>query len=166
MNNFKKLLQENLDSIPQGLVATVLSTAATLKEAESVARNARQELNDAIETLNSQLALEIRKRMPKLQVNLASGKCNVRFKSKAVTVWPDVMSKKWQIDPNDMGRSFVRGFSHALPMQDDLSSIAEAIVEYFTGHYKSLGDTFGVKNTMPTEVKQKGKSKPGNSYYV
>lgn len=166
MNNFKKLLQENLDAMATGLVGSVLAAASEVKEAESVARNARQALNDAVETLNSQLALEIRKRMSKLQVNLGGGKCNVRFKSKAVTVWPDVMSKKWQIDPNDMGRSFVRGFSHALPMQDDLSSIAEAIVEYFTGHYKSLGDTFGVKNAMPTEVKQKGKSKPGTGYYA
>lgn len=166
MSKFNKILNEELNAMPQGLVGGVLAAAATVKEAESVSRNARQGLHDAIETLNSQLALEIRKRMPKLQVNLASGKCHVKFKSKAVTVWPDAMGGKWQIDQNDMGRNFMRGFSHALPMHDDLSSIAEAISEYFSGHYKSLGDTFGAKNVMPTEVKQRGKSKPGNSYYA
>lgn len=144
MNKFNKVLQEQLEQMPSasGVTSQAKQAAHKVKEAESVLRNAQDELNMAVENLNSQLSLEIRKRMSKLQVTISSGACQIRYKSKGITVKPNTINNKWEIDPNDMGRSFMKGFSHALPMNDDLSSIAEAVVEYFTGQYKTLGDTY------------------------
>ena len=142
MNKFNKILKEELDQIATGSTAKALNAAHKVKESESLLRNAKDELHASLEALNTQLAFEIRKRMPKLQVNLGNGKCQVYYKSKTVVVSPNALSNKWEIEPNDMGRSFVKGFAHALPMQDDLGPIAEAVVEYFNNHYKSLGDTY------------------------
>jgi hypothetical protein len=175
MSEFKKILKEELDQISTGPMASVLSAAHKVKEAESVLRNAKDELHASLEAINTKLAFEIRKRSPKLQVNLSDGKVQVYYKSKAVIVSPNALSGKWEIDPNDMGRSFVKGFAHALPMQDDLSSIAEAVVEYFGGHYKTLGDTYqrARSNSQVPKltneqrpIRKRGTSKPGNAYYA
>lgn len=145
MNKFNKILQEQLDQMPAapgGIVSKAMEAGHKVKEAESVLRNAEDEFNTAIESLNNQLALEIRRRNGKLQVTLGNGKCQVYYKSKGIVVRPNAVANKWEIDPNDMGRSFLKGFAHALPMTDDLGPIAEAVVEYFTGQYKTLGDTY------------------------
>jgi hypothetical protein len=172
MNEFKKVLKEELDQLSTGPMASALEAAHQAKEAESLLRNAQDELHAALEALNTKLAFEIRKRSPKLQVNLSGGKVQVYYKSKAVIVSPNALAGKWEIDPNDMGRSFVKGFAHALPMQDDLGPIAEAVVEYFGGHYKTLGDTYQRAPAAPKltneqrPIRQRGTSKPGNTYYA
>lgn len=184
MNEFKKILKEELDQLSTGPMADALQAAHAAKEAESLLRNAQDELHAALEALNTKLAFEIRKRSPKLQVNLSNGKVQVYYKSKAVIVSPNAIAGKWEIDPNDMGRSFVKGFAHALPMQDDLGPIAEAVVEYFGGHYKTLGDTYqrtpvvrapagrttgAAPSPTPLNgrpIQQGGTSKPGNTNYA
>lgn len=172
MSKFNKILKEELDQLATGPVASSLDAAHRVKEAESILRNAQDELHASLESINTKLAYEIRKRMPKLQVNLGGGKCRIYYKSKSVVVSPNALAGKWEIEPNDMGKSFMKGFAHALPMQDDLGPIAEAVVEYFGGHYKTLGDTYSRPAAPPRlaneqrPIRQRGTSKPGNTYYA
>lgn len=169
MNEFKKLLKEELDQLATGPVSSALDAAHKVKEAESVLRNAQDELHSSLEAINTKLAFEIRKRMPKLQINLSGNRCQIYYKSKAVVVSPNAIAGKWEIEPNDMGKSFMKGFAHALPMQDDFGPIAEAVAEYFGGHYKTLSDTYGRAPKMANEqrpIRQRGTSKPGNTYYA
>jgi hypothetical protein len=164
MKKFDKLLQEELDQKQFGFVGSVINAAYGVKEIESRLHELVENLRTAVESLNAQLALEIRKRMPKLQVNLSNGKCHVNYKSKSIVVYPDPVSKKWDIEPNDMGRRFSRGYPDVLPMQDDLGFIAEAVCEYFSSQYRTLHDTHGsVKEGQA--IHKRGKSKPGNTYY-
>jgi hypothetical protein len=182
MKQFDKLLQEEIDQFQSGHVASITNIARDMHEAESQLQALRDKLHHAVEQLNAMLAVEIRKRMPMLAIRLASGKCHVSYKSKSITVKPDVYRNRWDIDPNDMGRGFMRAHADVLPLQEDLGPIAVSVIEYFTSQYRTLQKVSGnhiprpkppKPNPEPIKpigegrpIRRRGKSKPGNTYYA
>jgi hypothetical protein len=168
MNKFDKVLNEEIDQLQpsSGYVNSLLSARKIVQEAESTLRSARDNLIVAKESLNAHLALEIRKRVPQLNVNLTDGKLNIGYRSKCITACPDLDRNNWAIESNDFGRGFVRGFGHTLPLQEDLGPIAEAMAEYFTGKYKTLQGPGPAPMKTGRPIRQKGKGRPGTGYYA
>jgi len=175
MDKFNNILQEQIDQLnAKGPVETLLSAAYNVREIESSLNQHKDELQQASDALNAALALEVRKRMPKLQTNLADGKCHIRYRSKSLVVYPDAGSQRWVIEPSDFSRGFMKLYSDTLPLKNDLRSVAESVVEYFSTNYKTIANVSGnPTNINPSPIapagpaiKQKGISQPGTSYYA
>lgn len=157
MKPFEKCLQEHLDSMPpessmsgqSGHASEARSVNADLREAEARVLNLQSNLQHALESLNAKLAVEIRKRMPKLSVNLTQHKVEIRYRSKALVCWPNVDRDVWEVELNDTGRYFMRAHSADLKITDDPTEFAEFITEFFGNNYKTLQDV-GIMRNVPT----------------
>lgn len=173
MKEFDKILNEQIDKLDENYVNSVLAAHNKVQETEATLRAQKDILEHAVESLCAYLALEIRKRMPKLNVHLANGTCNIQYRSKSLSISPNIAQAKWEIEPTDMGRGFVRGYSHVLPLQNDMSAIADAAIEHFSNNYKTIQKETGMGESAVSggainagrPIKQKGKSKPGTGYY-
>lgn len=159
MKPFDKCLQEHLDSMPpessmsgqSGHASAARSVNADLREAEARVLNLQSNLQHALESLNAQLAVEIRKRMPKLSVNLTQNKVEVRYRSKALVCCPNVDRDVWDVELNETGRYFMRAHSEDMKLSDDPTEFAEFITEFFSSNYKTLQDVSMVHG-VPSEA--------------
>lgn len=143
MRPFERRLQEELSQFQgpkTGQVESVRAAHAAIREAEANLLNLKSELAFKIETLNANLAVAIRNRLPKVSVGLSNGRCNVSYKSKSVSVWPDLDKNKWAVEPNDSGKMFSKNHAQYLEFTDDIDALAEAIGEFFVGQYRTLQD--------------------------
>lgn len=168
MRPFERRLQEELSNFQgpkAGQVESVRSAHAAIREAEANLHNLKSELASKIETLNANLAVSIRNRLPKVNVSLSNGRCNVSYKSKSVAVWPDLDKGKWAVEPNDSGKMFSKNNAKYLELSDDIDELAEAIGEFFVGQYRTLQDM--PRPTVAREgqpIRRRGE-KPGMQYY-
>lgn len=149
MKPFEKCLQEQLDALPDtpvaadGFVSQAASINSELKEAEAHCHNLRSNLQHTTEALNAHLAVEIRNRMPKLDVHLTRGKVDVRYKSRSLVCWPNFDKNVWEVEANETGRYFLKAGTEMLQLTDDVSEFVDAITGYFVGSYKTLQDVDG-----------------------
>ncbi len=79
----------------------------------------------------------MRRRVPKLNVNLSDGRCSASYKSTNLSCCPDFESNTWSFTPNNDGRRFARKYGTALSLNDTVDPLVDAIVQYF-GRYKTL----------------------------
>ena len=200
MKPFEKCLQEHLDAMPpessmsgqNGHASEARNANAELREAEARVLNLQANVQHALESLNAQLAVEVRKRMPKLSVNLMQHKVEVRYRSKGLVCWPNVDRDVWEVELNDTGRYFMRAHSADLKLSDDPTEFAELITEFFSNNYKTLQDT-NMVHGVPSEavgetavgatedpideprpddigagraIQRKGTQRPGTGYYA
>ena len=200
MKPFEKCLQEHLDSMPpestmsgqNGHASQARNINAELRESEALVLNLQSKLKFALESLNAQLAVEIRKRMPKLSVNLTQHKVEVRYRSKAIICWPNIDRDVWEVELNETGRYFMRAHSADSKLSDNPTEFAELITEFFSSNYKSLQDV-GMVSGVPVEavgetavgatenpidepqpddigagraIQRKGTQRPGTGYYA
>lgn len=160
MKPFEKCLQEHLDAMPpessmsgqNGNASEARTINSELREAEARVLNLQSTLQHALESLNAQLAVEVRKRMPKLSVSLAQHKTEIRYRSKALICWPNVDRDVWEVEPNETGRYFMRAHSADLKLSDDTSEFAELITEFFSNNYKTLQDVNFMHNVPTAEA--------------
>lgn len=93
--------------------------------------------------INAELALTIRRRMPALNVGLdKTGSCKVGYKTKNLVFSPDIEKGIWcvQSPDNRFLSRFQKGKRHDLVIGSEITPLIDAIVAYFTEHYKSLGE--------------------------
>lgn len=160
MKPFEKYLQEHLDSMQSSMpgqsthASEARSVNSELREAEAKVLNLQSTLQHALESLNAQLAVEIRKRVPKLSVNLTQHKIEVRYRSKTLICWPNIDRDVWEVELNETGRYFMRSHSADMRVSDDPTELAEFITEFFGNNYKTLQDVNGPMQmqAMPTEA--------------
>lgn len=142
MAGFDKILQESLNqldvSAPPSRVMALREVQDDIKLVEKRLHELRLKLQHCQEELNTALALELRKRIPGLNVSLNGGNCTINYRSRYLVCRPDVMAGAWKFEPNDEGRRFSRGNGHLLGLTDDLSPLSSAIAEFFTQRYKTL----------------------------
>ena len=99
-------------------------------------------LNSVKQRMNGNLALGIRRNNPGLNVAISLKGCKIGYRSKSLLLEPDVAKGVWVVtgeDPRFVGR-FKRQFSRNTILLPDINNIVSAITDYFTGHYKSLGE--------------------------
>jgi len=93
--------------------------------------------------INAELALAIRRRMPALNVGLdKTGSCKVGYKTKNLVFSPDIERGIWHVQSPDNRflNRFQKGKRHDLVIGSELTPLIDAVVAYFTEHYKSLGE--------------------------
>lgn len=93
--------------------------------------------------INADLALHIRRKMPALNVGLdKNGSCKVGYKSKSLLFTPDIEKGIWSVQSSD--HRFLNKFQKMrrrdLIIGSEITPLIEAVIAYFTGHYKSLGE--------------------------
>jgi hypothetical protein len=92
--------------------------------------------------MNADLALGVRRNHPGLNVSVDPTGCKVGYRSKSLNFDPDIEKGVWIVageDPRFMGR-FKRQFGRSTVLLPDIAPLVSAITDYFTGHYKSLGE--------------------------
>lgn len=93
--------------------------------------------------VNADLALNIRRKMPSLNVGLdKNGSCKVGYKSKHLIFSPDIEKGIWCVQSSDdrFANRFQKLKRHDLIIGADATPLINAIVGYFTSHYKSLDE--------------------------
>lgn len=93
--------------------------------------------------INADLALNIRRRMPALNVGLdKNGFCKVGYKTKHLLFSPDIEKGIWNVESSDNRflSHFLKSKRSSLVIGAEISPLIEAVVAYFTNHYKSLGE--------------------------
>ncbi len=142
MKDFNKTLNEQLDSLPmsgeiQSKLDLVSEISKELESAKERVAELKMELRNAIEDYNVELAGALRKRIPKVGINLNNGRCSASYKSTNLSCYPDLGAKTWVFDPNPHGRRFTRGNADTLRLDDPIDVLSDAIVQYFS-RYKTL----------------------------
>lgn len=182
MRPFERLLREEIEQLESTKTNSHLEAAqaanSALREAEASLDGLRQNLARAVEAINADLAVAVRNLLPKVTVNLTSGKCVITYRSRALTLTPDIDKGKWGVKTDDTGKTFSRQYMQYLNLNNDPAELAEAIGDYFIGNYKTLQDTnvaMPIEEPMepmppvPTEgrpIQRKGTQEPGTGYYA
>lgn len=99
-------------------------------------------LNSIKQRMNGDLALGVRRNHPGLNVAISPKGCKIGYRSKSLLFDPDVAKGVWVVtgeDPRFLGR-FQRQFGRNTVLLPDIGNLVSAVTEYFTGHYKSLGE--------------------------
>lgn len=102
----------------------------------------RHRLDSIKQRMNADLAIGIRRNHPGLNVAVDLAGCKVGYRSKSLNFDPDVEKGVWIVtgeDPRFLGR-FKRQYGRSTVLLPDIGNLVSAITDYFTGHYKSLGE--------------------------
>jgi hypothetical protein len=143
MQDFDKILNEQLDTLPlsgnaQGKLDHIHEITKELEDAKDRVAELEMSLRHAMEEYNIELAKALRKRIPQVGINLGNGRCSASYKSTSLSCRPDLNAKSWVFDPNQHGRRFSRNNGTALGLSNTIEPLADAIVAYLNGRYKTL----------------------------
>jgi hypothetical protein len=129
----------------------VSSTVSSLQSARQTLRQHEEEAGTKKDEINAQMAIEMRKLLPRVEVVFGDG-ITFKYKSRAVTISPDFETGSWTLKsgsnaPGD--RRFFKTISslHGSPLeswQDVLTKIAQRFVQ----HYRTLQ---GGKVSLPEQ---------------
>ena len=92
--------------------------------------------------MGADLALSVRRHHPGLNVAVDQNGCKVGYRSKSLYFDPDVEKGVWAVNSSDerfSGR-FNRQYGKSTVLSPDIGNLESAITDYFSGHYKSLGE--------------------------
>jgi hypothetical protein len=145
--NRKLNISEDLTS-PQSAQATVEQATTDLIEIATQLQDqisnhkksledAELQLNNIIEQLNTKLGWEIRRRQPKLMVTHRGGNCNAGYYSQNLSCRPDLASKSWVV-AGPLSKKFASEYPDSLSLSNTPSDLADSIVKFFTGRFKTL----------------------------
>lgn len=127
--------------VPDNALTSVRELAKELAEARQNAIDLERRYNQAYERLAGQLAHQVQQSQPKLDVNQRDGNCSVGYYTKSLIMRPNLDSGIWTVNSPD--KTFARRFHHrhgsTTGLDGDLGTLVQAIVQYFTDHYRTLG---------------------------
>lgn len=103
-----------------------------------------REYKNAMDGLNAHLAMAIRRTKPGLNIALEGSGCKIGYRSKYITLTPNPSIDSWEISAPAKLQGFVNGIKRfnagKLALTSDVNELAKGISEYFSIHYKSLGE--------------------------
>lgn len=141
MRNMENIINEAVEDLdPQDdHLINARDILNQIKDAEQMIADLQMRLAHLREQLMAELGSEIRKRQPKMSIGLDNGRCRAGYRSMALDIKPDIEQGVWQIEGGPVARRFVKKFPHVTRMGGGVSSLADAIADYFNSNYKSLG---------------------------
>lgn len=138
---FDKLLNEELDNLDTAEIKSqyevIKNISKDLASAKARVVELELQLNQAVDELNFQLGLAVRKQMPKLAVSLNNGRCNVSYKTRSLNCRPNLDEDMWELEPTDFGRRFGRIYGAKFPL-NQVDRFADLIANHYRGRYKTL----------------------------
>lgn len=142
-------LQRNLDVILEENqlegwhpLDSAMDLARQLQDAQQHVADIQHKLTSIKTRMAGDLALAIRRQKPSLNVAVDKNGCKVGYKTKYLHFIPEVEQGIWKvISPN---RRFLREFLQAnrriTLLTPDLDALVNAISNYFTNYYRTLGE--------------------------
>lgn len=110
-----------------------------LHNADEALNKAKKKLDEEVDTINSQLALEIRRANPALNVSLTrEGKCVVKYRhyNNYLTIKADPQNRRFVTGESVFDRKFRRYHGHLLESAPD--TLGQAVAMFFKQNYKSI----------------------------
>ena len=92
--------------------------------------------------INSELAINIRKKHPGLNVAVNPKLCKIGYKTKYLSFYPDIEKGLWSISSDDgkfMNR-FKKQYRRNIVISPEMDDLVSSIITFFINHYKSLGE--------------------------
>jgi hypothetical protein len=105
--------------------------------------------------INGELAIQIRKHHPALNISVNPKQCKIGYKSKYLSFYPDIEKGVWQIngeDPKFINR-FKKLYRRNTIISPEITDLVSSISDFFTNHYKSLGESIVGKGAIIIEGK-------------
>lgn len=92
--------------------------------------------------INSELAINIRKRHPGLNVAVNPKQCKIGYKTKHLSFYPDIEKGLWSISSDDCKfiNRFKRQYRRNIIISPEMDDLVSSIITFFINHYKSLGE--------------------------
>lgn len=93
--------------------------------------------------MNADLALSLKRHMPALNVSIGrNGECKIGYKSKHLVFTPNIEQGVWIVDSSDdrFKNRFSKAKRQTLIISPNLDRLISSITDFFTEHYKSLGE--------------------------
>lgn len=138
---FDKLLNEELDNLDTAEIKSqyevIKDISKDLASAKARVVELELQLNQAVDELNFQLGLAVRKQLPKLAVSLNNGRCNVSYKTRSLACRPNLEKDMWELEPTDFAKRFNRVYGRQIPL-GDIDRFANLITNHYKGRYKTL----------------------------
>lgn len=130
-----ELSSHNSVSIASDLVKQLEMTQQRIFELQN-------QLTIAQNKMCGELALNIRRRMPGLNVGVGRDGCKIGYRSKHLILQPDVKRGIWNVKSGDgsFARRFLSRHSSKTIITPNFDNLINALVKHFTEHYKSLGE--------------------------
>lgn len=106
--------------------------------------------------INAELAMQIRRTMPALHVGLDHGMCKVGYKTKSLLLTPDLERGIWNVKSPDskFASKFQKVNIRDMLIGQDTNALINAIVNYFTEHFKTLGEDITGNGVLLIEGKR------------
>jgi hypothetical protein len=141
MEDFDAIIERGLDQLNSApdRVNKIRSALQEIQLVEKRLAELKEQLRHAQEELNTALAQQLRNKVPGLNVMLSNGGCMVNYKSRALRCRPDHTSMRWQFEPDENGRRFLRNHGVNTGLTNDVSVLANSIAQFFSDRYKTLG---------------------------
>ena len=134
------LLEDVSEIASQSPLNTASAIIATIGDTRRRLAQLEAKLAAAIDHINGDLAMAVRRLKPGLNIGLDRVGCKVGYKTKSLIFAPNLQTGVWEVrspDPKFLGR-FKRHFGSRLALVPDPSQVAKAISDYYTEHYKTL----------------------------
>lgn len=92
--------------------------------------------------INGELAINIRKRHPGLNVAVNPKQCKIGYKSKHLSFYPDIEKGLWSISSDDIKfiNRFKKQYRRNIVISPEMDDLVSSIITFFINHYKSLGE--------------------------
>lgn len=123
--------------------------------AKQLVVNIKHKLMTLRNQINAELAMQIRRTMPALHVGLDHGMCKVGYKTKSLLLTPDLERGIWNVKSPDykFASKFQKSNMRDLLIGQDTNALIQAIIMYFTEHFKTLGEDIIGNGTLLIEGK-------------
>lgn len=137
-------LLENLDAALEDVqmqhvhCENIEQLVTNVSDLESQVKDAKRNLNIAVDKMCADLATEIRQLQPGLTVILKTNCCDIGYKTKYVSCIAKPFEGCWDFNAYEFGRHFAKRYPHCCRLSCPLSDIASCLAEYFNNNYRSL----------------------------
>lgn len=154
--NLDIILEEEQPSNGWHPLDSAIDLAKQLQDAHQLVSDIQHKLTSIKTRMAGDLALALRRAKPGLNVAVDKNGCRVGYKTKFLQFIPEVEHGIWKvISPN---RRFLREFQQAnrraTLLTADLSVLVDAVTNYFTNYYRTLGEAIDGTGILMVEERR------------
>lgn len=103
-------------------------------------------------------ALNLRRKIPSLNISISRGTCNVGYKKYILSLTPDIKLGVWRVKSDSsqgkFSKQFMQRYGSKTTIAPDMSILADSIASFFKSHYKTLGEDLTTTGILLIEGKR------------
>ena len=126
--------------IRQNPLDDAMALAHELDTAKQKVLDLQHQLSTHKHRLSGDLAISLRRTNPALSIGLDRNGCKVGYRTKHLLFVPDIEQGIWKVTSSNPRflREFLNAHRRSTLLASDLTSLINAIVDYFTTHYRTI----------------------------